>query len=422
MSLLTLYFTYRLTSSMFGPLAGGLSSLLLLGTPVFAIGMVAATPDAPLSALWTLFTWQLHRALTDDRPGAWPRLGRPLLLGAVLGLAFLAKYTGACLVITAAMMVAGKEGRVWLRRPGFWLGAAVALALASPVFVWNASHGWAGVLHRLVWTQEGAGFGLGNAGALIGGQLLYVGPLMLPLLGWAVAHAFRRQRTRSEHRLLLASSLPAIALTYLLTLWSDVAEPHWPAVAYLPLFAGAAGMATQVGGAARRLARFACGAGIGAFALAHVVVLTPLLPSMPGSAGYRPEHDLANELRGWPEVGAAIRALEPGDRPVVAAFYTQCAQLAFELSRPGDPPVRCASPEVDDFDLWYGPFRLPPAGALFVTDNRFEHDPLALVEGAEERGAPTTIEIRRGDRWVRRFRIHELVRAGGQGAPVQGKR
>ncbi len=54
---------------------------------------------------------------------------------------------------------------------------------------------------------------------------------------------------------------------------------------------------------------------------------------------YRPEFDLGNELRGWPEVAELVRGVNPERKTVVAAFYTQCAQLTFALERPDGPPV-----------------------------------------------------------------------------------
>jgi 4-amino-4-deoxy-L-arabinose transferase-like glycosyltransferase len=408
MTPLALLFSFLLARDLFGERAAGWSSLLLLATPMFAVGLVAATPDAPLAALWSLFVWQLGRALADRDPrGVWSRFGRPALLGAVLGLAFLSKYTGACLAVTAVIALAGRQGRAWLGRPGTWIGAAIAAAAAAPVLIWNAEHDWAGVAHRLVWTQEGAGFSFRNAGALIGGQLLYAGPLTLVLFCWAGIWIWRRRRERSQPSLLLAASVPTLAATYLLVLWSDVAEPHWPAPGYLPLAVAAAGLVDQSTGWPRRLARCAVGLGLVILLAAQVLVLSPLLPRLLGDA-YRPEHDLANELRGWPDVAGAIRALNRDRRPVLAAFYTQCSQLEFALGEPGDPPVRCASPEVDDFDVWYGDFRLGPEGALFVTDNRFEHDPEQLVPGSRVRGPPLVIEIERGGRWVRRFYLYRL--------------
>ncbi len=403
---LAVFFTHRLTRDAFGGRAAGWAALLLLAAPVFSVGMVAAAPDAPLVALWTLFTWQLHRQLTDQRTGAWPETLRPLLLGLILGLAFLAKYTGACLVVTVLLVAADRRHRRWLRRPMFYASAALAALVASPVFIWNFENGWAGLSHRLVWTQSGAGFSLLNLGKLLGGQLLYLGPFVALIFALAVGDAIKRRRSRDDTaiHLLLAASLPALALTFLLSAWSDVAEPHWPAAGYLPLFPLAAAFVARAGRGVRRLARLTVAFGALAFIAVNVIVLTPLLPAITPEDGYDPRVDLGNELRGWPEVAETLRVLNPEGAPIIAAFYTQCGQLAFALSRPGDPPVRCISPRIDDFDLWDGPFRLTEAGAFFVSDNRFDHDLEQLLPGAAS-DPPITLEVTRAGRRARRFDI-----------------
>ncbi|MBW2278423.1 MAG: glycosyltransferase family 39 protein, partial [Deltaproteobacteria bacterium] len=286
---LALLFGFLLTRDLFGERAAAWSSLLLLATPMFSVGMVAATPDVPLVVLWLLFVWQLNRALSVAEPvGSWQKLGRPALLGAVLGLAFLSKYTGAFLAVTALFAVAGPTGRVWLKRPGFWIGALIAAVVAAPVLIWNSSHGWAGVLQRLVWTQDSAGFSLRNVGSLLGGQLLYAGPLTLVLFVWGGLAIWKQRKARPAPMVLIAASIPALAATYLLILWSDVAEPHWPAPGYLPLVVAAAGLLASREGWPRRLARCAVGLGVVVLLVAHVLVLSPLLPRLSGES-YRPE-------------------------------------------------------------------------------------------------------------------------------------
>ena len=405
----TLAFSWLLARDLHGGRAPGWAAALLLATPAFSIGAAAAAPDAPLLSLWALFAWQINRAISDDGDTRWARLGRPILLGAVAGLAFLAKYTGVFLSIGALAMALGRAGRAWLRRPGFWIGAALAAASVLPVIAWNCLHGWAGVLHRLVWTQGGAGLSFGNALALAGGQILYIGPLVIALAAAAAVRLWRDRRERPGGIALLWISLPTLGATYLLALWSDVAEPHWPAPGYLALIAAASGTAIG-GGAMARAARWALGLGVAALAIAHAAVLTPILPAALPADLYEPRWDLSNELRGWPEVAETVRAIDRDGEAVVAAHYTQCAQLSFALSRPGDPPVRCASPEIDDFDLWNGPFELEREGALFVTDDRFSHDPAEIFPGAVV-GPPLTLEIRRGGRAVRRFSMVEILPA-----------
>ncbi len=406
---LCLLFAYRATAETFGKNAAAVSALLLFASPVFSIGMTAASPDAPLAACVLLFTWQLHRALTDDSRGVTARVLRPTLLGALVGLAFLAKYTGACLVLSVFALLCQKPYRRFLTAPGLYLGALAAAAFALPVVIWNVRHGYIGVLHRLVYTQGGAGFSLRNLGALIGGQLLYVGPLVLLLMGLAVRRYFRSEgeppKVRNAQGVLLAVSLPMLAVTYLLCLWSNVAEPHWPAAGYLPLFPLAAHYLVET--AKRRLLRWTVGLGAAVLGLAHIVVLTPLLPAIVPRPIYEPKYDLANEMRGWDEAADLLRHLDTDKRPVVAAFYTACSQLVFALNRADDPPVRCASKALTDFDIWYGRFALDERGAFFVTDNRFEHDPKAVLENATV-GAKTTLSIVRGGIEVRRFRVWEI--------------
>lgn len=420
MSALCLLFAYCCTSDMFGKKAAVICVLLMVASPVFSIGMTAASPDAPLAALVMLFVWRLHRAVTDTSEGRASRLMQQAVLGGVLGLAFLAKYTGACLVISVFAVLAQKEHRHFFKHPGFYLAGFIAATGSLPVFVWNYQHEWAGVLHRLVYTQGEAGFSLRNAGALIGGQLLYVGPLVLWLFGSALLHhknaTDKMSAAHRARRLLIAVSLPTLVITYLIVCWSKAAEPHWPAAGYLPLFPLAAGFVAQARPSVQRLFRWTVGFGAVVFAVAHIVVLSPLVPAFVPQKMYEPKYDLANELRGWDEAAALLRAVNPEKKPVVAAFYTQCSQLAFHLNRAEDPKVRCVSPELDDFDIWDGAFAPGKKGAFFVTDNRFDHRSNDFFTDGKI-VSKVSLSIKRAGVEVRRFQIVELgwAWAGGPG-------
>ena len=412
---LCLILAFLITRDLFGHSAAALCVGLMIASPVFSIGMTAASPDAPLAVLTLLFVRLFYRSLNPENDGTVKRQLFPLLSGIVLGFAFLAKYTGACLALGAVIVLLLPENRRHLRRPILYLAATVALAIASPVLWWNAHHDWIGVTHRLVYTQTEAGFSLRNLGALLGGQLLYVGPLVLVLFAVAIRRALTRRdrtspRARAE-RLLMILSASVLAPAYLLVLWSKTAEPHWPAAGYLPLFPltafAIAELIREGGTRIKGLYRWAVGVGVAVLVIAHIAVLTPVVPLLTPAGDYEPKYDLSNELRGFPAVAATIRRIDSQQRPVTAAFYTLCSQLAFHLSRPDDPRVRCVSPALDDFDLWYGPFTLDERGALFVTDNRFDHDPKALFPD----GTVTDINIVpifRAGIEVRRFSIYTV--------------
>lgn len=359
----------------------------LLAVPMFFAGSLATTPDAILAPLVLLLLLACWRSLETHR------VADTVVAGAILGAAVLAKVS-AGLFAPGLLWLALRRGA---RPRDLALAALAAAAVAAPVVVWNAAHGGAMLLHRLVWTQQGAGLSWRNVGALVGGQLAYVGPPMLVAFG---AVLLRAGAARADAVRLPA--LPALVGLALLGLWSRVAEPHWTAPALLPLVVGVGLLADDdawSSRAARRLRRFAVGWAVVSIVLLHVLVLTPVLPALVPARLYDARADLANELSGWPAVVAAVRrARRPGEL-VAAGHYTMCAQLEVALGPRAE--VTCLTRETDDWDLW-GRGRLPPrAHALFVTDARYPDPPAGAVRVRE-------VRIRRGGRVVREFVLWRL--------------
>lgn len=369
------------------PRAGLIGAVALVLPPVFFAGSLATTPDAIAAPLCLLALLAAHRALDTSKPGD------ALAAGALLGLATLAK-------VTAGLYA---PGLVWLAlrrgaRPAHVaLAGLAALSVVSPLLAWNAAHGGAMFLHRLVWSQPDAGLSVRNLGALVGGQLAYVGPPMLLAMGAALGRG--RSPSTDAFRL---PAVPALVGLTLLALWSRVAEPHWTVTALLPLVVGVGLCADDPVAAtrfARRLRRAAVGWALVTAVVLHLIVLTPLLPRLVPASLYDPRGDLANELHGWDAVARAVRrAARPGDL-VAADHYTACAQLEVALG-PGSQ-VYCLTDEVDDWDLW-GRGRLPAgAHAIFVADPRSPGPP-----GSAER--VSEVVVRRGGKRVRTFGLFRL--------------
>ena len=58
-------------------------------------------------------------------------------------MAGLSKYSAALTVTgLAAYVILAPVGRRWLKDPAPYAAAALALAMAAPIFVWNAEHHW----------------------------------------------------------------------------------------------------------------------------------------------------------------------------------------------------------------------------------------------------------------------------------------
>ena len=405
---------YRLAARLFSPRAGFLSVAILTAVPVFFFTGFLLNPEALLAPLWSLFLLLLLdlRVQRD----AW----RPLVLGLVLGVAFLAKYTAVLAVPVALLYLAGsRETWRWFRRPSLYGAGAVALAIATPVVAWNAIHGWPSLqLHLAERMQRPAGEPL--AGALwrvARGQLLFFQPIALPSLLGAAAFAFALSWRDERYRLLSTAGLPVLAFLLTMMVRAGDSEPHWTMMGYLPFVVAAAGLLDESTGALRRFGFGALLASVSLSAIALAVYLVHLgapalakrLPS------YDPNADPFAETIGWDRVATAAQshAGRLGPRTVVAgAHNVLCGHAQAALD--DTPPVFCLASRRTQFD--FVGRRRPPSGApvVFLDSERYPADPDVALRDYEC-GPPQEIEIDRSGLFQGRYRLRDcLPRAAGR--------
>jgi hypothetical protein len=248
---------------------------------------------------------------------------------------------------------------------------------------------------------------LRNVLAVFGGQLAYVGPVLL----WA---AFLVARDLWAHRrddafswLLAVTTLSCLPLV-VLCLLSRVAEPHWIAPLWLALPVHLARnweRATPI--VSRALARASVITGLLFTALVHVYVLTPLAPRLLGSH-YVPREDIATDLYAWRTgLPLVLRALSEtatdGDPPIVIGpHWTVCAQLHAGL--PASVLVGCDGSQPADFEQWLPRATWTQASTiLYVSDDRFPAASPELV--ARKSDAQWHSQLFRGGKLAREITI-----------------
>src|SRR5580693_3255897 len=127
---------YRAAAILFGGhRLASTATLLLNATMMAAAVTMTVTPDATLLVASSFVLFLLAKVLETGR-GAWW-----LAVGVAVGSALLSKYTalffGPAILI---WLVTVPKLRHWLISPWLYLGGLVALALFSPVILWNANH------------------------------------------------------------------------------------------------------------------------------------------------------------------------------------------------------------------------------------------------------------------------------------------
>jgi len=414
--------------------AAAIAGIIVAATPEIAVGLFGMTPDLLLAFTWLAFVGVAALALEADAKSS-----RSAVLfaiaGLIAGVATSAKVTGIFLVPSLLVAIDSERRKT----PWPWAGAAISVVPLVPIVQFEATHGWAMLRHRFVDTQHSAGMSFRNLGALLGGQLLYVSPVILVLAGIAARDLVRHRNDDAISRLLFWTFALPLPPLVLLCLWSRVAEPHWIAPPLLALPIHAARRASIVRGSApdtpadprlatlrsaslemsRKLILAGAYTGLALAGAVYAWVLSPsLLRYAPKS--YDAKVDIANELFGWPR--AAQHVVETAqeadstlgmhlDTWVVGPSWMVCAQLQAAMP---DMHVGCATEERTDFDDWAPRTKWEHADViLFVTDDRMPVEPEKLIPAFHvERTERITI-IRAG-RVVRTFRVSFLEkRAAG---------
>ena len=230
---LSTWLMFRFATALFGTCAGLWAAVLLNAAPVF--GVTTGTwvlPDGPLiAALLGAATCLVH-ALRSQGRSAW---GWWLGAGACAGLALCSKYSAVLTLAGAALfLVTEPRSRHWLARPHPYAAGAVALALFSPVLVWNAEHGWVSLLFQ---GGRAGGAKLHPFGSLstFAGEAVFLLPwIWAPLIACGAVALWRGPADRSRW-LLACLALPPILLFAVLSTWTHVLF-HWAAPGYLMLF------------------------------------------------------------------------------------------------------------------------------------------------------------------------------------------
>ena len=378
---LTTYVLFLLGREMFNERAGIAAAVLFQVVPVLAGAGLLATPDAPLLLCWAAalrFAWQA----VAGRPGRW------LAAGAVVGLGLLSKVPMVLLPAGLVLYVVLRSPRS-LRAWQMYAAAVLAAALFSPVIIWNARHGWAGldyVLRGRLSVESSAVVGLTGIGKLLEEQMPFA-LLLLPAYVWALVAPFRR---RSEPMTFLAlTTLPALVFPFIPAYAGAWPHGNWLAPAYLAysIVLGAIWTRTVAVLAAVN------GAAIVAGLLASVI---PILPLLPG----------AEEVYGWREAGtrvtAELRTLGPG-AAIVTDRYQVAAQLGYYARGAPVTVLPCPRPAT----IWTRPQTLSGRPGIAVIDARW--DPSVRWGAFAARVVeltPLTIEVRR--RTLRTFRVYRL--------------
>ncbi len=321
---------YRTAAILFGGQRVAATATILLNvTLMAAVGTLIVTPDSPLLVASGFVMFFLAKVLETGR-GAWW-----LAVGAAVGVALSSKYTalffGPAILI---WLVSVPKLRRWLVSPWPYLGGAVALAIFSPVILWNADHGWVSFIKQIGRSRI-EDFKPSFIGELIPTQIAFATPLVFVLGAMGLYALLRRDGGALAARALINAIFWTIVVYFIWHSLHARVEANWFAPVY-PAFAIAAAVAAHLTRWDQRrqrvvdfCLRWASPVGILMFALLIVQANTGVL------SGFRRDATVRSVGVGWPELAAGIEAVRvrTGAACVLAPDYGTTSWLAFYLPK-----------------------------------------------------------------------------------------
>ena len=321
---------YRTAAILFGGVRVAANATILLNvTLMAAVGTLIVTPDAPLLVASSFVLFFLAKVLETGR-GAWW-----LAVGAAVGAALLSKYTALFYGLAILIwLVTVPKLRRWLISPWPYLGGLVALAMFSPVILWNADHHWVSFIKQIGRARI-EDFRPVFIGELIPTQIAFATPLVFILGAMGLYALLRRPAGAVAARMLINTNLWTIVAYFIWHSLHARVEANWFAPVY-PAFAIAAAVAANLTGwdaRQQRLAdfclRWAAPTGVLMFALLIVQANTGLL------SFYRRDATVRSVGVGWRELARDIETVRArvGAACILAPDYGTTGWLAFYLPK-----------------------------------------------------------------------------------------
>jgi len=357
----------RLILDMFRDQRLAFWSLIALNlTIVYELYGFVISPDTPLVFAWVGTTWSVWRVCQTEDYRWW------YAAGFFMGLAWLGKYTGILLVPSILLFfLLSRRQRHWPATPHPYLASLLAVAVFSPVLIWNAQHEWVSFVFQGSRRTGGMHhFRPRFFVELIGSQLFMLSPYFLVMVvGRFIQSLRQRDRLKDDDRLLLLFFSGGLTLLFFtLVSFRTLVKMNWLAVAYWPFIILGVRHVLQRKHGWRRFQIGLISAGL-FFILGLSVVTLPNVPLGDGNtwsgwrAGARKVENLKAEL-----------AIKGQDAFIFSTNYKVASLLRFYLD---DHPRTYAQAIYDrpalQFDFWEVTEPLVDQTGILVVDDRREY-------------------------------------------------
>lgn len=409
-SSLCMWLIYVMGRTFYSVSSGFWALVIFCLIPLFSVlGGTMTVPDTILCVFWLLSIYTVWKIYSTGRSGLW------YLLGILVGLSLLTKYSGVLLYFAILIfLLIEPQMRKYLRKKQVYLGFIISLFIFCPVLIWNYNNHWASFVFQF-------GHGLGEKSFFdlekftqnIFSQMAVISVFFWIMMVIVFLKILKKLFSKTEDviiKLFFSFSFPVFALFGYASLSNEVL-PHWPAPGYLTLILPLSIFVLEFLNSPVRLKRIFAkvslftGAVFTLIIPVHIVFRCIPLPQ---------EVDPTGDLYGWDKASYVAQYLlaesEPDAFLLTHKFYLASLMSFYLPDKISRNHLFCLSKRIDQYDFWQNrkdlQKELEGKDAIFFTDEHFKDSPEKFYKFKNVE-KPLTLEIFYKNKKVKTFYFYK---------------
>lgn len=349
------FFVYALTKESRLAL---ISALALSGSFMFNALFLMLMPDTLLFLVIIPILYATLRLSHENTARNW------LVLGLLLGIAGLSKYTAVLFLIPIILFFAIKKRYHLFYTPKMFVGIAAALLLISPVIIWNMQNGWISFTYQSEHVVGASTLNWRGFAQSAAAQFIAYSPLLSPIAFYGL---YRSLRSKDETLFLSGLFGLTLILFFSYAALYKTALPHWSALFYLLFIPLGSMLLWQKSRAWKNYVNAAIGISIFITLLLYAELALKFIP--------QPDyHSLHRDIYGFERVMQEANALvSDTDKEAIAVTHWSIASRTLFYNSGYSSDVYLIDTRYDQFDIWQNG---SPLGRdlLFINTHDFNTD------------------------------------------------
>ncbi|MEA3330258.1 MAG: glycosyltransferase family 39 protein [Campylobacterota bacterium] len=267
-------------------------------------------------------------------------LGMWILLGILLGLAGLSKYTAVLFIVPIIIYFIVKKRYELFYTPKIIPSILIALIIISPVIIWNIQNDWSSFAYQSEHVVGDKGINWSGFFTSLGAQIGAYNPFLVPLAYFGLYKALR-----SQNPTIFLTALFGLVLIAFFTYASlyKTALPHWSALFYMLFIPIGTYYTLSI---SKKYLKFAIGFGL------------ILSATLYGELGFKfiPQPDyqsLHRDIYGWDEIMKKTnKEITNTQKEAIAVTNWTLASRAIYYNNNYESQVYLIDKRDDQFDIW----------------------------------------------------------------------